>query len=111
MPCCGADREHRCLLGCSLVGRQGSFERIQASLFVEVDRLGGGLHLWRGSAAVGDLRALLARYVGAERAEQALAGHAECAAVAWRRCPGRPDLVSSPSACLPARSAPRRRGS
>ena len=36
----------------------------------------GGPHLWRGSAAVGDLRALLARYVGAERAEQALAGHA-----------------------------------
>ena len=65
-----------CLLGCSLVGRQGSFERVQASLFVEVDRLGGGPHLWRGSAAVGDLRALLARYVGAERAEQALAGHA-----------------------------------
>ncbi len=64
------------LLGCSLVGRQGSFERVQASLFVEVDRLGGGPHLWRGSAAVADLRALLARYVGAERAEQALAGHA-----------------------------------
>jgi Na+/proline symporter/nitrogen-specific signal transduction histidine kinase len=65
-----------CLVGSSLVGHQGSFERIQASLFVEVDRLGGGPHLWRGSAAVGDLRALLARYVGAERAEQALAGHA-----------------------------------
>jgi signal transduction histidine kinase len=65
-----------CLLGCSLVGRQGSFERVQASLFVEVDRLGGGPHLWRGSAAVGELRALLARYVGAERADQALAGHA-----------------------------------
>jgi signal transduction histidine kinase len=64
------------LVGCSLVGRQSSFERIQASLFVEVDRLGGGPHLWRGSALVGDLRALLARYVGAERAEQALAGHA-----------------------------------
>ena len=41
-----------------------------------MDRLGGGPHLWRGSAAVGDLRALLARYVGAERAEQALAAHA-----------------------------------
>ena len=64
------------LVGWSLVGRQGSFERIQASLFVEVDRLGGGPHLWRGSALVGDLRALLARYVGAERAEQALAAHA-----------------------------------
>jgi signal transduction histidine kinase len=65
-----------CLVGWSLLGRQGSFERVQASLFVEVDRLGGGPHFWRGSAAVADLRALLARYVGAERAEQALAGHA-----------------------------------
>jgi Na+/proline symporter/signal transduction histidine kinase len=65
------------LVGWSLLGRQGSFERVQASLFVEVDRLGGGPHLWRGSAAVADLRALLARYVGAERAEQALAQHAK----------------------------------
>ncbi len=65
-----------CLVGWSLAGRQGSFERIQASLFVEVDRLGGGPHLWRGSAAVADLQALLARYVGAERAEWALADHA-----------------------------------
>ena len=64
------------LVGWSLLGRQGSFERVQASLFVEVDRLGGGPHLWRGSAASADLRALLARYVGAERAEQALARHA-----------------------------------
>jgi len=65
-----------CLVGWSLLGRQGTFERVQASLFVEVDRLGGGPHFWRGSAAVADLKALLARYVGAERAEQALAGHA-----------------------------------
>jgi Na+/proline symporter/nitrogen-specific signal transduction histidine kinase len=65
-----------CLVGWSLLGRQGSFERVQASLFVEVDRLAGGPHFWRGSAAVADLRALLARYVGAERAEQALDHHA-----------------------------------
>ncbi|MGH6942788.1 MAG: ATP-binding protein [Geminicoccaceae bacterium] len=65
-----------CLVGWSLLGRQGSFERVQASLFVEVDRLAGGSHFWRGSAAVADLRALLARYVGAERAGQALAEHA-----------------------------------
>jgi signal transduction histidine kinase len=64
------------LVGWSLIGRQGSFERIQASLFVEVDRLGGGQHLWRGSAAVADLLALLTRYLGAARAESALATHA-----------------------------------
>ncbi len=91
-PCAAVepDRQHRLPGGRSLVGRQGSFERIQASLFVEVDRLGGGPHLWRGSAAVGDLRALLARYVGAERAEQALAGPRPHAwPVARRRRPGR----------------------
>jgi Na+/proline symporter/nitrogen-specific signal transduction histidine kinase len=64
------------LVGWSLIGRQGSFERIQASLFVEVDRLGGGQHLWRGSAAVADLLALLTRYLGAARAQSALATHA-----------------------------------
>jgi Na+/proline symporter/signal transduction histidine kinase len=64
------------LVGWSLIGRQGSFERIQASLFVEVGRLGGGQHLWRGSAAVADLQALLTRYLGATRAHSALAGHA-----------------------------------
>jgi Na+/proline symporter/nitrogen-specific signal transduction histidine kinase len=70
------------LVGWSLIGRQGSFERIQASLFVRVDRLGGGLHRWRGRAAVADLRALLARYVGPERAEAALAGHARARGLA-----------------------------
>ena len=60
----------------SLLGRPGSFERIQAALFVDVDRLGGGPHVWRGTAPVADLRALLARFLGAERAEQAFARHA-----------------------------------
>ena len=65
-----------CMVGWSLLGRQGSFERVQASLFVEVDRLGGGSHYWRGRAAIADIKALLTRYVGAERAERALARHA-----------------------------------
>ena len=60
----------------SLIGRQGDFERIQASLFVEVDRLAGGPQLWRGSAPAADLLSLLSRYVGAERAKKALADHA-----------------------------------
>ena len=64
------------LVGVSLVDRQGTFERIQASLFVQVDRLGGGTHVWRGSAVVSELEALLARYLGPERAERALAAHA-----------------------------------
>ncbi|HEX6142161.1 MAG TPA: sensor histidine kinase [Geminicoccaceae bacterium] len=64
------------LVGASLVDRQNSFERVQATLFVEVDRLGGGPHLWRGIATVADLQALLARYLGPERTARALAEHA-----------------------------------
>ena len=71
-----------CLVGWSLLGRQGSFERVQASLFVEVDRLGGGPHYWRGSAAIADIQALLTRYVGAERAAEALARHARARGLA-----------------------------
>ena len=71
-----------CLVGWSLLGRQGSFERVQASLFVEVDRLGGGAHYWRGRAAIADIKALLTRYVGAERAERALARHARARGLA-----------------------------
>ena len=84
-----------CLVGWSLLGRQGSFERVQASLFVEVDRLGGGPHVWRGSAAVADLKALLARYVGAERAEQALARHARMRGLALAEgAQADPDLIN-----------------
>ena len=64
------------LIAWSLVGRQTQLERVQASLFVEVDRRGGGPHLWQGSAALADLQALLARYLGAERVERALDGYA-----------------------------------
>jgi Na+/proline symporter/nitrogen-specific signal transduction histidine kinase len=84
-----------CLVGWSLLGRQGSFERVQASLFVEVDRLSGGPHFWRGSAAVADLRALLARYVGAERAVQALAQHARMRGLALAAdAQADPDLIN-----------------
>ncbi len=64
------------LIGWSLIARQSSYEQLQASLFVDVDRLAGGPHLWRGTARVADLRALLARYIGPDRAEQAFARHA-----------------------------------
>ncbi|MDH3771441.1 MAG: histidine kinase, partial [Nitrospirota bacterium] len=83
------------LVGWSLVGRQGSFERVQASLFIEVDRLGGGPHLWRGSAAVADLRALLARYIGTERAETALVDHARSRGLALAGdAQADPDLIN-----------------
>jgi Na+/proline symporter/nitrogen-specific signal transduction histidine kinase len=70
------------LVGVSLLGRQGTLERIQASLFVDVFRREGRSRVWRGSTQVRDLQGLLARFLGGERAETVLAGHAERRGVA-----------------------------
>jgi signal transduction histidine kinase len=63
----------------SLITRQSPTERIQATRFVEAfqqtaegDRQG----LWRGRASYRDLHALVARFIGRERAERAFADHA-----------------------------------
>ncbi|HEX9462338.1 MAG TPA: sensor histidine kinase [Alphaproteobacteria bacterium] len=63
----------------SLTTRQSPTERIQATRFVEAfqqpaarDRRG----LWRGQASYRDLHALVARFIGRERADRAFAGHA-----------------------------------
>lgn len=58
----------------SLLGRQGGLERLQAALFVDVDRGERQRHaeatgLWRGEAKVAALRELLARFLGPERAD------------------------------------------
>jgi len=67
-------------IGFSLSGRQSAIERIQGALFVDVFKhsgtQGGGSRFWRGSATVSDLRALLVRFVGRDRAERALGGYA-----------------------------------
>ena len=66
-------------VGFSLVGRQTAVERIQAALFVDVDQLsdtGDRSGLWRGTATVSDLFALVVRFVGRERAAQAFDGYA-----------------------------------
>ena len=54
-------------------------EQAQAARFVDVFRHADeahDVHLWKGSASVPDLRALLARFLGAERADAALADYA-----------------------------------
>jgi signal transduction histidine kinase len=54
-------------------------ERIQGTLFVDVftqSGAQGGSQFWRGSATVADLRALLARFIGAGPADRALADYA-----------------------------------
>ena len=64
-------------VGVSLFTRQSAAEHGQAALFVDVFREpGGGSRFWRGTASVEALESLLARFVGAERARDAVAGHA-----------------------------------
>ncbi|ROR32100.1 sensor histidine kinase [Inmirania thermothiophila] len=71
------------LVGVSLLDRPGPLERVQAELFVDVFRRRAGAGGdWRGSARIGDLQALLARFLGEARAGQALARAAEAAGCA-----------------------------
>jgi len=58
-------------IGVSLITDQSAVERAQAKLFVDVDRRGdGSSRLWRGTAPIVELRELLARFVGARRANR-----------------------------------------
>jgi Na+/proline symporter/signal transduction histidine kinase len=61
----------------SLFSRQSAIERVQAALFADPFRLGGesDAAAWGGTATVAELRGLLARFLGAGRADAALAGH------------------------------------
>ena len=62
-------------VGVSLTDRMSPGERAQATAFVEAleadEPVGGN---WRGTGTVGDLRELLSRFLGPERAEAAFAG-------------------------------------
>lgn len=64
----------------SLFDRPGLGERAQATAFVEVFQQGGEAAAqagqWRGSATVGDLKRVVARFLGQTRAEQAFAQYA-----------------------------------
>jgi Na+/proline symporter/nitrogen-specific signal transduction histidine kinase len=53
----------------ALLGRQTNLERLQAMQFVEVYQEAGTTRLWRGEARVGELRALLSRFLGQSRAD------------------------------------------
>ncbi|MFO1069262.1 MAG: sensor histidine kinase [Geminicoccaceae bacterium] len=57
----------------SLLGRQSDLERLQAVQFVDVDQRESATRLWRGEARAGELKALLARFLGARRAETVFA--------------------------------------
>jgi Na+/proline symporter/signal transduction histidine kinase len=66
-------------IGVSLATTQSAVEHSQATLFVDVfqhSAAGTGSLLWRGGVPVQELRALLARFLGPERADEALEGRA-----------------------------------
>jgi Na+/proline symporter/nitrogen-specific signal transduction histidine kinase len=63
----------------SLWSRQNAVEQRQATLFVDVFRGAAatdGVRAWRGTASLAELRQLLARFVGPERADEALREYA-----------------------------------
>jgi len=61
----------------SLLGRQSAVEHSQATLFVDAfSRRRGPATFWRGTASLPALQALLARFLGAERAAEAFAQYA-----------------------------------
>jgi Na+/proline symporter/nitrogen-specific signal transduction histidine kinase len=67
-----------CYVGISLARRPGAAEHSQATLFVDALKQSSeaGSRFWRGSASMGELTALLQRFLGPERARQALADYA-----------------------------------
>jgi len=69
----------------SVSTRQSVAEQAQAARFVDVFRHGGDgpdVHVWKGTASLPELRALLARFLGPERARAGLADHAQRRGVA-----------------------------
>ncbi|WP_324733322.1 sensor histidine kinase [Pseudomonas paeninsulae] len=64
-------------VGVSLFGQQSSREHAQALLFVDAFKVAGrGSSLWRGSASVTEVIALVGRFLGPLRAREAFAGYA-----------------------------------
>ena len=62
----------------SLMSRQDKVEQTQARRFVDAfSQPGEGTRAWKGTAAIPDLRALLGRFLGAARAGEILALHAQ----------------------------------
>ncbi|MGH6929390.1 MAG: histidine kinase dimerization/phospho-acceptor domain-containing protein, partial [Dongiaceae bacterium] len=64
------------LVGVSMVTTQSALERTQAALFVKSLEQAEAGRLWRGTAQLSDLKELVARFLGAERAEDAFRDYA-----------------------------------
>jgi Na+/proline symporter/signal transduction histidine kinase len=65
-------------VGLSVTGRRDAAEHVQAAKFVDVfdARSGSDALLYRGAATVGELQDLLGRFLGPDRAQEALADYA-----------------------------------
>jgi hypothetical protein len=78
----------------SVFGRAGGAEQAQAVAFVDVFRGDGdAARFWRGETTVTDLRALLARFLGAARADETLAAYAERRGLTMAALAAEPQLV------------------
>jgi signal transduction histidine kinase len=68
----------------SLLGAPSAEEHRQASLFVDVfHREAGGARFWRGTASVPELHHVLARFIGAAAADEALREYARARGRPW----------------------------
>ncbi len=76
-------------VGVSAFTRATAIEHTQATLFVDVFRYSqeGESAFWRGTASVPDLRSLLERFLGRDRAEQALRRYAKRHQIDWDQAP------------------------
>ena len=73
-------------VGVSLFSRQSALEHSQAAMFVDVYHLPRETEesmIWRGTAFVPDLKTLLERFLGKDRAEQALEEYAKDRNINW----------------------------
>jgi Na+/proline symporter/nitrogen-specific signal transduction histidine kinase len=64
------------LVGVSLLTGQSALERTQAALFVNALEQADAGRLWRGTARLSDLKELVARFLGPERADDAFRDYA-----------------------------------
>jgi Na+/proline symporter/signal transduction histidine kinase len=86
-----------CYIGVSLLWRPGATEHSQATLFVDALKhtsAATGSKFWRGSASVEELRALLGRFLGPDRAREAFSAYARNhRAETMQSSTANPDLV------------------
>lgn len=66
------------LVGVSLITRQSALEQVQAALFTDIFHTPGGgeSYIWGGTATVGELRALVARFLGEANTKRQFAVYA-----------------------------------